>query len=159
MNPESIKQWCAEQQFTLLLVGAVEDDNGFEASIFGQLPWRTERASSCQEALGLICGGFPGVVVCERDLPDGDWKDILEVTMEQKDPPVVIVTSRLADEYLWSEVLNLGGYDVLAKPLDRTEVHRTVNLAWQHWANRRETAVRINPTRQESEDHYVYQLG
>src|SRR5579864_5494229 len=117
MNPESIKQWgagCgagAEQPFTMLLVGAVEDDSDFEASIFGQLPWHTERASSCQEALALICLGFPGVVVCERDLPDGDWKDILEVTMEQKDPPVVIVTSRLADESLWSEVLNLGGYD------------------------------------------------
>jgi hypothetical protein len=32
------------------------------------------------------------------------------------------VISRLADEYLWAEVLNLGGHDVLAKPLRQAEV-------------------------------------
>jgi FixJ family two-component response regulator len=52
------------------------------------------------------------------------------------------VTSRLADEYLWAEVLNLGGYDVLAKPLDKQEVSRTLNLAWEHWENQRIAAQR-----------------
>jgi hypothetical protein len=33
------------------------------------------------------------------------------------DPPVLIVTSRLADEYLWAEALNPGAYDVLASRL------------------------------------------
>jgi hypothetical protein len=27
-------------------------------------------------------------------------------------PPLLVVTSRLADEYLWAEVLNLGGQAV-----------------------------------------------
>ena len=43
--------------------------------------------------------------------------------------PVLIVTSKVADEYLWSEVLNLGGYDVLAQPLDRDEVTRVARSA------------------------------
>ncbi len=30
----------------------------------------------------------------------------------------LIVTDRLANEALWSEVLNLGGYDVVAKPFE-----------------------------------------
>jgi CheY-like chemotaxis protein len=38
------------------------------------------------------------------------------------DPPMLIVTSRLADDYLWAEALNLGAYDVLAKPFDASEV-------------------------------------
>ena len=36
--------------------------------------------------------------------------------------PPLVVTSRLADDYLWSEVLNLGGWDVLAKPFRQQEV-------------------------------------
>jgi DNA-binding NtrC family response regulator len=44
------------------------------------------------------------------------------------------VTSRAADERLWAEALNLGAYDVLAKPFDPTEVCRIVSLAWMHWA-------------------------
>jgi hypothetical protein len=42
----------------------------------------------------------------------------------------MIVTSRLADERLWAEVLNLGGYHLLAKPFDASEVVRVVGTAW-----------------------------
>ena len=44
---------------------------------------------------------------------------------------LMIVTSRLADERLWAEALNLGAYDVLAKPFDRTEAMRVVAAAWR----------------------------
>jgi FixJ family two-component response regulator len=40
--------------------------------------------------------------------------------------PPLIVTSRLADSTLWVEALNLGAYDVLAKPFERSELVRTV---------------------------------
>jgi hypothetical protein len=45
-------------------------------------------------------------------------------------PPLLVVTSRIADDRLWSEVLNLGGYNVLAKPLNMKEVFHVVGLAW-----------------------------
>jgi len=47
--------------------------------------------------------------------------------------PLVVVTSRLADDQLWSEVLNLGAYDVLSKPFVALEVTRTINAALLHW--------------------------
>lgn len=73
------------------------------------------------------------VVVCERDLPQGSWKDVLEEVTILPDPPPLIVTSRLADERLWAEALNLGAFDVLAKPFDRTEAMRVVGAAWRAW--------------------------
>jgi len=39
----------------------------------------------------------------------------------------------VADEQLWAEALNLGAWDVLAKPFVRSEVIRSVKLAWDHW--------------------------
>ena len=146
-----------EQDLTLLLIGAVEDDDDRGGSIFSQSSWQARRANSCRQALPLIRRDSHPVIVSERDLPDGDWKDILELTSVQKEPPIVIVTSRLADDYLWAEVLNLGGYDVLAKPFDRNEVHRTISLAWQHWKNRCE--MLHNGRKAESEGEYVYELG
>ena len=74
--------------------------------------------------VGDVC-----VVICEARLPDGGWKDILEDLSLLPDPPPLIVTSRFADEHLWAEVLNLGGYDVLLKPFDRQEVFRIVTGA------------------------------
>ena len=52
--------------------------------------------------------------------------------------PLLIVTARCADDQLWAEVLNLGGYDVLMKPFERTEVIRVISLAWLNWKNTRE---------------------
>ena len=71
------------------------------------------------------------VMVCESVLEDGTWKDILEHNQSGSYAPPLIVTSRLADEYLWAEVLNLGGYDVLPKPFNDREVRhvlQTVSL-------------------------------
>jgi DNA-binding response OmpR family regulator len=50
-------------------------------------------------------------------------KDLLEEARP------LIVTDRAADEALWAEVLNLGGFDVLAQPFDPTEVSRVVASA------------------------------
>jgi DNA-binding response OmpR family regulator len=55
--------------------------------------------------------------------------------------PALIVTSERVDDRLWAEVLNLGGYDVLMKPLDSTEVGHVINLAWMNWQRARENAV------------------
>jgi hypothetical protein len=39
------------------------------------------------------------------------------------------VADRFADERLWGEVLNLGGYDLLTKPFVREEVLHVLELA------------------------------
>ena len=71
------------------------------------------------------------VVVCEQDLQPGSWREVLEQAFILPDPPPLIVTSRLADERLWAEALNLGAFDVLAKPFDRMETMRVVDAAWR----------------------------
>ena len=66
------------------------------------------------------------VVLWERDLmPGTTWVDLLESIKHLPNPPSLIVTPRLAGEYLWAEALNLGAWDVPAKPFDRSEVVRT----------------------------------
>ncbi len=61
--------------------------------------------------------------------PNGTWRDLLHVIEDATGPPLMIVTSRLADEYLWAEVLSLGGYDVLAKPFHEKEVRHVAASA------------------------------
>jgi DNA-binding NtrC family response regulator len=124
-----------------LIVGPVEDDCGPDP-VFDQFPWPAHRLRNRLEVALHLHVSHACVVVCERDLPGCDWKDVLEVTASSPNPPPVIVTSRLADEYLWSEVINLGGFDVLAKPLDKQEVSRVLNFAWEHWADRAYPAER-----------------
>jgi CheY-like chemotaxis protein len=71
------------------------------------------------------------LVLCDDALP---WRDLLDGPIrELPGPPLLVVSSRLADDRLWAEALNLGAYDVLAKPFDKTEVIRVIESAWLHW--------------------------
>jgi len=85
---------------------------------------------NCREASEVLSELPQAVVICDAVLSDGSWQLILERTQAMICPPPVIVVSRLADEYLWAQVLNFGGYDVLEMPFDGPEVVRVVAAAW-----------------------------
>lgn len=101
--------------------------------IFGHTNWKLETADSCYDALRRLRELHTAVVVCEHKLPDGGWQDLLSGVLELPSPPNVIVTAPDADDVLWSDVLNRGGYDVLARPFDPSEVVRIISLAWMNW--------------------------
>lgn len=123
------------EDVTLLLLSPHEEDMQVVQSVFVDPGWIVERHRSLSDARGAL--GKYAVILCERDLPDGNWKDVLDVLVSQQNPATLIVISRHADELLWAEVLNLGGYDVLQKPFDISEVTRVVGMAWQQQRKRR----------------------
>jgi len=61
--------------------------------------------------------------------------------------PSLIVVSRFADDYLWVEVLSLGGHDVLPKPLDHKEVVRAIETAKANWSRERNQGKQVMKAR------------
>src|ERR1019366_5441293 len=90
-------------------------------------------ASDLASALAFLQQHEIAVLLCERDLTQGTWTDVLEHIQALPNTPSLIVTSRLADDRLWAEALNLGAWDVLAKPFSHIEVIRSVHAAWRRW--------------------------
>ena len=123
----------ADQTVSVLAVSPYKEDHACLRTIFSHSNWKVYQAQNCKEALSFLEKNRTPVLVCERDLPDGDWKGLLESLLPCSAPPLLVVTSKNADDSLWAEVLNLGAYDVLSKPFDRAEVMRIISLAWLHW--------------------------
>jgi DNA-binding response OmpR family regulator len=118
---------------TVLLISPLAEDHEFFSSIFEHPYWKAYRAYGYREASKWLMRDRMTVIICDSHLPDGDWKDILSQVQVLPEPPYVVVASGLASDCLWAEVLNLGGYDVLAKPFIREEVVRVAGLAWMNW--------------------------
>jgi DNA-binding response OmpR family regulator len=97
------------------------------------LEWQLRSAPTLQSALAAMRKAQIPLVVCGCDVQPETWKEILGKLPQVANPPLLIVTSRLADDRLWVEALNLGAYDVLAKPYDSSEVVRTFSSAWLRW--------------------------
>jgi response regulator RpfG family c-di-GMP phosphodiesterase len=117
------------KRLKVLSISAIPEDYHALCTILNDPLWQITKAGTCKEAIARLSRKHIPVVVCECNLPDGSWRDILNHITELVDPPVLIVTSRLADEHLWAEVLNLGGFDVLATPFHESEVTYAVTAA------------------------------
>lgn len=82
----------------------------------------------CREALRQVCNGQPKALLCDRYLPDGDWKDLISWLAESPEPPRVIVLAGNEPQFC-AEAINLGAYDVLMRPLDADELRRVMLIA------------------------------
>ncbi|MGD0773561.1 MAG: response regulator [Candidatus Solibacter sp.] len=127
---------------TVLSVSPLAEDYFSLQAVFSHSRKALYRADSLASALAAVRRWEIGVVICERNLSPGTWIDLLDNLRPLPNAPPLIVTSRLADENLWAEALNLGAYDVLAKPFAIEELVRSVNSAWLHWYHQREADAR-----------------
>jgi len=126
------------------LVGFEENEIASLEGIFGRSEgpltpncvWQLHRNSSVEAAIKTLGRESIPIVISDGDRMPWVWKELLERFGRLPKPPLQIVTSRVANDRLWAEALNLGAYDVLARPFDAAEVLRTVSMAWQRWQDR-----------------------
>ncbi len=112
----------------------------------GARDWTVAAARSSDEAVAAIESQEFSLVICDRDLPGEDWRDVLARLTSLSQPVCVFLASPVVDEYLWNEVIQHRGYDVVTKPYRYDELTRAVTFAgsWRRWpeSHRREAASR-----------------
>ena len=118
---------------SVLAVSPFPQDHRRLSDIFRHSRWQLQTASDIREATAIIKRAPVPVVICEYDLPDGDWRVLYDVARTLEFPCHFLVTLRHADERVWGEILEAGGYDCLPKPFRSDEVYRLVSLAWRSW--------------------------
>ena len=99
--------------------------------VAGSVAQSVVSCADVQQARSAIRSHAPRIVVCEAQVREsGNWQELLEEA--QAAQSLMLVVSRHADERLWAEVLNLGGFDVLALPFDRDELKWALSSALRH---------------------------
>jgi DNA-binding response OmpR family regulator len=134
----SVPQICFSREppgdvFTVLGISAHPKDLDRLRNILSRINWKLREARSCHEATTVLSCYWMPIIICDRSLPDGNWKDILSLTAPLLEPPRVIVMSDAVDDSWSAEVLDMRGYGVLAKPLDEGEVTRILGAVCPNW--------------------------
>ena len=115
--------------FTLLSVSSDPENHESLRQAVTETRFRVRCAATCAEAVEQAGKLKPAVITCEQTLSDGTWRDLLQLLAALPEPPPVVVIAHNADEWLWAEVLNHGGYDVVERPLQRKEMARVLGSA------------------------------
>jgi len=109
--------------------------------MLGSLPVPLEHVADLQHARVTIQVEPYQVILTEAILPDGTWRDVVDLARRVTPPPAVIVTDASADARFWAEVLNLGAYDLIAQPFATAEVRRILSYACSRLSDKARTAA------------------
>jgi hypothetical protein len=127
----------------ITIVSLLEDhDRSLIAGVCNENQWDVFFAKTCAEARQASEQIKPQIILIDRDLADGDWRRSLSVCASSSAGACALLISKVADDYLWNEVVCNGGYDVLRKPLREPDVLRAVKFAWSYWNSARQAAVK-----------------
>lgn len=115
-----------------------DGDQSLIAEACRKFQWRVQFTSTVEQAQRLLARTDFQIVLLDRDLAGDDWREAMTRLGTPSGAWCILLVSKVFDDYLWNEVVRIGGYDVLAKPLRERDVTRALRLAWSYWmsANR-----------------------
>jgi len=98
--------------------------------------WDLNAVSAVEDAAPSVGAEVSPVILLDRDLAGQDWRDTVRMLASHPSAPAVILVSHVVDQYLFTEVVHHGGYDVISKPLQVDELRRALGLAFTFWKNK-----------------------
>src|SRR4051794_26817592 len=113
----------------ILFISGHRDDALRLSQMLRALPLALDHVPSLAQAHNKLRQHEYDVILTEANLPDGNWLDALHLARGVPAEVKVIVTDSQADARLWSEALNMGAYDVVARPFYEPEVRRILHNA------------------------------
>jgi DNA-binding NtrC family response regulator len=113
----------------ILFISGRREDAHQISQMLQALPMLVDHAPSLRHARAQLRQDEYDILLTEAALPDGNWLDALHLARECPQDLEVIVTDPNADARLWSQILNLGAYDLIAQPFYGPEVCRILHNA------------------------------
>ncbi len=95
--------------------------------------WLLLPADTLYQAIEVISREEIGIVFCDCEARNLDWRKAVSVLSRPPFRSCVIVLSSFVCRNFWEEVAPLGRYEVLSKPLATNKVLRVARAAWSYW--------------------------
>jgi DNA-binding NtrC family response regulator len=122
-----------EEALGILAITHSDSVRATVARIADRPNWHLSLCGTCDEALGLLATlQFP-IVLYDRELDGLDWRNAIQCLAKAAPSTCILLASPVVDDYLWQEVVQHGGYDVLTKPLKEDAVVHAIDQALLYW--------------------------
>jgi DNA-binding NtrC family response regulator len=133
VEPRTRSQASQSGKTTVLGVGLAVSERLAVEEVATSSGWHLTLAETCDHAVQLLADRECAAVLCDRDLSGTDWRTAIKRLTRIAPNSCVVLVSAVNDEYLWQEVVQSGGFDVITKPFQPDHVRRHVDHAWLFW--------------------------
>ncbi len=114
----------------LFIVTSRPEDMAELASLLEETPWELIDASQDPSA-SLKAAAVP-ILLFDRDTAGACWQVSMRRLVKSRRGVCVVLLSNVSDQYLWDEVVQHGGFDLLARPFRKEQVLSTLMFAYAH---------------------------
>jgi hypothetical protein len=95
--------------------------------------WQLLSAKNLGEAVELLRRRQSAIVLVDRDFLGIDWRHSVRTLLVASPASCIIPVLEAPADCFWEELIQQGGYDVLAAPLSEAAATRTIQFAWAYW--------------------------
>jgi DNA-binding NtrC family response regulator len=115
-------------RWRMLVICSTENRRVIESAI---LEWSLEVCwcSTLQQARRGLRRGNHALVLCEAELPDGTYQNVMMMLKHKLDRVRVVVLAEAYSEDAYRQAIELGAFDVISAPYKRTDVQWIVMQA------------------------------
>jgi len=143
-QPEKLSQTEHAEHYSILLVEDNEDMMNYVSAILSEL-WTVERALNGGEALQLLSGYTPDLIITDLMMPVMGGQQLVETLTTRKkwaDIPVVVLTARSLEEDKL-HLLRTGVVDYIVKPFSNEQLLLKTRNLLQYYNRRKRLKVGI----------------
>lgn len=91
--------------------------------------WSLTFSTSPRQAFSLASQDHFEVILCDRNQRGYPWREVMDRLVEISPQSCILLVSPQRDDFLWQDVMQHGGYDVLACPLREDTVLPAIDAA------------------------------
>jgi len=120
------------QKIPVLIVTSRAEDVAELSSILEGTPWELTDASHAEDAAAALKVASAPILLFDRDAAGPSWQKTMRELIKSRRSACVVLLSSVADQYLWEEVVQHGGFDLLSRPFRKETVLSTLVFAYAH---------------------------
>lgn len=91
--------------------------------------WELRFTSAPREGFALAARDHFDLILCDRTQDGYPWREVMERLAASSPRSCILLVSPVNDDYLWGDVLQQGGYDVLIRPFREKAVLQSIDAA------------------------------
>jgi len=117
---------------SLLIVTSRAEDVSELNEILRGTSWLLTDVSSLDDAVAKLQAAALPIIFYDRGAAGVCWQETIERLIAARKGSCVVLISNVADQYLWEEVVQHGGFDLLPRPFRKDQVLSALAFAHAH---------------------------
>ena len=115
----------------VLLVSPHSFDKALLERAISPPKWNVIQVHTCEEAVAVMASVLVPVVICDREIAGGHWRQTMKIIFSSPHPAPVLLAADEYDWQLWVETIDNGGFELIIRPFHGIE--EKLVAAKRHW--------------------------